>query len=105
MSRMYEVASTSTEVVPVEITTVADPTGGAVSFSFTAKTATDAGSFTAGSWSGSFDATTGRATALTPSLPASGATVVLAEGRYKVWAKWIVGGETVEKPVGVLDVG
>lgn len=34
-SRSYRVDSNSVEVVPVRVTTVADPTGGAVEFAFT----------------------------------------------------------------------
>ncbi len=104
-NRLYEVGSTAEVVVPIQIETSGDPTAGAVEFSFTAKTATDPGSFTAGSWSGSFDATTGMVTALTPTLPTTGADVELAEGRYKVWARWTVGGETVVVDPGLLDVG
>ena len=105
MARSYLVQSGSTVVVPVEVTTAADPTGSAVAFSFTAASATDAGSFTSGSWAGSVDASTGKATALSPTLPAAGATLELAEGRWATWVRFTVGSETVVLPAGVMVVG
>jgi hypothetical protein len=103
MTRSYSVESPAVEVVPVIVTTVADPTGGAVEFAFTSAN-TDPSSFTAGAWSGTWSATTGRVVALTPTLPASGATVPLAEGRWTVWCRFAVGGETVVERVGQLVV-
>ena len=103
MTRSYSVESPAVEVVPVIVTTVADPTGGAVEFAFTSGN-TDPSSFTAGSWSGSWSATTGQVVALTPTLPAAGATVPLAAGRWTVWCRFALGGETVVERVGQLVV-
>ncbi len=104
MSRSYSAESGSVEVVPVVVTASDDPTGGAVTFSFVATSATDASAFVAGSWSGSYNATTNEATALTPTLPAAGATKTLAEGNWKMYCKFIVSSETVIQLVGILTV-
>jgi hypothetical protein len=103
MSRSYLVESPAVEVVPVIVTTVADPTGSPPGFAFTAGN-TDPSSFTAGSWSGTWSATTKQAVALTPTLPAATATVPLAEGRWTVWCRFTVGGETVVERAGQLVV-
>ncbi len=105
MSRSYEAQSGSVEVVPVVVTAAADPTGGAVTFSFTLEGSTSpVSTFTAGTWSGSYNATTNEATALTPTLPAAAATVTLTVGRYVMRAKFIVSSETVIDVVGVLTI-
>ncbi len=104
MSRSYSAESGSVEVVPVVVTAAADPTGGAVTFSFVATTVTDAAAFVAGSWSGSYNATTNEATALTPTLPDAAATQELAEGKWQIYCKFIVSSETVVQLVGVLTV-
>lgn len=105
MARSYVVESTAVEVVPVRVTTVADPTGAVPSFAFTAVSqSTNPSTYTAGTWSGSWDATTSRAVALTPTLPGSGADVELTEGRWSVWCRFTQGGETVVERVGVLVV-
>lgn len=103
--RSYTVCSTSTESVPIEVEAPADPTGGAVSFAFTKATDSAAPStFTAGSWDTAYDADENTATALTPTLPSSGSGVELAVGRWKVYTRRIVGGETVTDVTGILEV-
>ena len=102
MSRSYMVDSNSVEVVPVFVTSVADPTGGdAPEFAFTASG--EPSSWTAGTW-GAWDATRSRAVALSPTLPGSGAAVTLAEGRWTVWVRFDVGGEIVVESPGVVVV-
>lgn len=104
--QVVQVESSSVEVIEVEVTTAADPTAGAVTFSFTAHTATDPGTFSSGSWDGSFDATTGQVTALSPTVGSSSATVDLTSAsKWKMWIKFIVGSETVVKPVATVKVG
>ena len=101
-TRSYRVDSNSVEVVPVFVSTVADPTAGdAPKFAFTASG--EPSSWTAGSW-GAWDAARGRAVALSPTLPASGATVTLAGGRWTMWVRFDVGGETVVESPGMLVV-
>ena len=101
-SRVYEVKSTSREVVPHRVTTVSDPTGGAApTFTFTAADGTtETGTGTWGAW----DATRSRAIALSPTLPNAGSTVELAVGRYAVLVEWTIGGEAPDRSPGVLLV-
>ena len=104
MSAIYSVESGSVEVVPVIVTTVSDPTGGdAPEFAFVAGDGNPS-TWTAGTW-GSWTASTSQAVALTPTLPASTATVELAEGRWAVYVRFDVGAETVVEAVGTLVVG
>lgn len=106
MSRTYQLESGSVEVIPIEVKTAADPTGAAVSFSFTASTATDAGSFTAGSWSGTYDTDTDIAIALTPTCGAATATIDLTSAsKWRLWITYTIGSETVIRPVGIVTVG
>ena len=100
-SRSYRVDSNTVEVVPVRVVTVADPTAGAVEFAFTQSA--EPTSWTAGSW-GTWTAATSLAIALSPTLPAAGATVTLAEGRWTIWCRFTVGGETVVESPGELVV-
>lgn len=104
MSAIYQAESGSVEVVPVVITTVSDPTGGdAPEFAFVAGDGNPS-TWTAGTW-GAWTAGTSSAVALTPTLPASTATVELAEGRWTVFVRFDVGAETVVEAVGTLVVG
>lgn len=106
MSRTYKLESGSIEVIPVEVTTASDPTGAAVAFSFTASTATDAGAFTAGSWSGTYDADTDIVIALTPTCGSASATIDLTSAsKWRLWVRYTIGSETVVRPVGIVTVG
>ncbi len=105
MSRSYSIESGAIVNVPIKVDAPADPTGGAVSFSIVATSETDAGAFTAGTWvAASWDATKLEAIALTPLVGASGAALVLTEGKYKVYTKDVVGSETPITLTGVLTV-
>ncbi len=106
MSRSYgPVEPTAVVNVPVVVTAPADPTGGAVTFSFTLTGATTPSvTFTAGTYDGTYNATTNEVDALTPLLPHSTATVELAVGTYTMRSKAIVGSETAIEIVGVLTV-
>ena len=103
--RSYSVDVSSVEVVPVEVTTSGDPTAGAVEFGVVAAGASsNPTAWVAGSWA-TWDATTRKVTASTPTLPATGTGLPLAVGRYVLHARWTVGGEAqVVKQVGVLVV-
>ena len=105
MTRSYSVDVGSVEIVPVEITTVADPTGGAVEFGVVASGATgNPQSWVAGSW-GVWNATTSKVTALSPTLPAPGTFLPLTVGRYSLHVRWTVGSEDqIVKQVGLLTV-
>ena len=71
-----------------------DPTGAAVEFAFVAVGAGTAPStFYAGAW-GTWDASTESVPARTPTIGAAG-VAALAAGRYVVFARYTVGGETV----------
>jgi hypothetical protein len=84
----------------VTIHTDADPTGGAVEFAFVAVGSGAAPStFYAGAW-GTWDSVTESVSARTPTIGAAG-VAALAAGRYKVFARFTVGGETVVRPVAV----
>lgn len=105
MSRSYSIESGAIVNVPIIVDAPADPTSGAVSFSIVARSETNAGAFTAGTWvSGSWNATKLEAIALTPTVGATGATLELAEGKYKVYTKDVVGSETPITLTGVLTV-
>lgn len=67
-----------------------DPTGQTVEFQLSALTVTDPpGSWTAGTWhSDGYNATTQRATAITPTIGGSGAGIEAAEGNYRLWIRW-----------------
>lgn len=102
--RVYPVDSNTVEVVPVIITTPADPTAGTVSFAFVAP-GTEPSTFTAGSWSGSYDAVTDEAVALTPTCGSASATINLtSRTKWDLYARWVVGSETPTAQVGVVVV-
>ncbi len=86
------------------IRTTVDPTGTPPSFGITVSTDVDGPSaWVAGVWSGSWNATTERTLAVTPTLGLSAAspalTIPAANGVYKIWAKVTVGSETWTEPV------
>ncbi len=96
-----QIESASIEPVDVTIKSVADPTGSLPTFSVTAtNVTTPPGPWIDGSWDGAWSATTKRISAVSPTLGATGAGVVVAEGRYTLWIKW----GTVVKAVGTLIV-
>lgn len=105
MSRSYSIESGAIVNVPIIVDAPADPTSGAVSFSIVATSETSAGALTAGTWvAASWDAVKKEATALTPLIGATGAVLVLTEGRYKVFTGDVVGSETPITLTGVLTV-
>jgi len=91
------IESASVEAVKVTIKADADPTGSAVEFLVTANTATSpSGTWVAGSW-GTWE--NGVVVATTPTLGATGASIVLTEGAtVTLWCR--VGG-TVIPPASI----
>lgn len=66
---------------------------------------TQPGTFYAGQWSGSYNASTQLTTALTPTLGATGATLTIATGTvYTLWAKVTVSSEVAVWAVGTIAV-
>ena len=100
---MLTIESTTAEKLQVTITTTADPTSGAVEFAV--GTGTDPLNWQAGTWvSGSWDATTGTARALTPLLGAGQVLAVAGGSQYRLWTRWHVGTEVPVRVASVLQV-
>lgn len=83
------IESASAEALAITCTAPADPTGAAVEFEITSNDATSpAGSWSAGSWESSWDSTTKKATAHTPTIGAAG-TLTITEGSYhRLWVRY-----------------
>lgn len=88
--------------VPIKFDT--DPTGVTPTFGVSTDSATVPGSYSNGSWNGSYNSTTDVATARTPTLGASGATITLTAGTtYLLWWKLAtLGGETPAEIIGTI---
>lgn len=99
---MITIESTTAEKLQVEITTTADPTAGAVEFAV--GTGNDPGSWVAGTWVGTWDSTTGKATALTPLVGSGQVLPVVGATQYRLWARWHVGAEVPVRVASVLQV-
>lgn len=93
-------SSVSVESYRHEIETDTDQTGNVIRYAFIA--AGEPSSWDNGSWSGSWDATTKKATGVTPTVggTGTGADIELADGRYDCWVQ-ILGG--TEQPVRRFD--
>jgi hypothetical protein len=105
-TKAYEVKSTSTESIRVEIEAPGDPTGGAVEFAYVLATSdAEPSGFVAGSWdTPTYDADTNIAYALTPTLPLAGSGFPLAVGVYHQYTKRTVGTEIIVDITGRLTV-
>lgn len=99
---MITLESTTAEKVQVVITTVADPTAGAVEFAI--GTGNDPLTWVAGTWAGTWDSTTGKATALTPLIGAGQPLTVTGANDYRLWARWHVGTETPVRVASIVRV-
>jgi len=83
------IESASAEPLEVTVTAKTDPTGSAVEFQVSSTTVTTpAGSWTAGSWDSSWDATTRKATALTPTIGAAGSLIIVEGQTYQLWVRF-----------------
>ena len=94
--------STTKEKLRVHLISRADPTGSAVEFSVTAIDAADPGTYSAGSWEGTWNTTTGRVVALTPTIGATGTLVIAGATSYKLWIRWSFGSETIVQMADTL---
>lgn len=103
---MKTIESTTAEKIPVEITTSSDPTATPPDFAVGAVGINDPVTWVAGTWSGTWDTTTGRATALSPLVGAGQALPVTGVGAtYRMWVRWhLLGGETPVYAPGTLQV-
>ncbi len=99
---MLTIESATSEKLGVVIRTKGDPSGTPPSFAV--GTGTDPGTFANGTWSGSWDSTTGEIEALTPTIGAAGTLVVAGATDYRLYARWTVSGETPVKVAAILRV-
>jgi hypothetical protein len=80
-----------------------DPTSATVYFGVSTSTDVAPSSYTSGAWSGAWSSTTKLALAVSPTLGATGASIVLTAGNtYVLWVKFVVSSETVVEPVGTV---
>ena len=93
MSRIT-VESATVEAVKVTITTRLDPTADAIEFQLTDNnTTTPTGSWTGGTWDGTWSAVTGKVSAFSP--PIGGTGFLLTERtHHKLWVRWTISSET-----------
>ena len=105
MSGQVHLRAVTVESLQVPIVATVDPTAGTVSFALSAPGATSPGSYAAGQWSGTWSSATGRATAITPTIGATGSLTVAAGSSYDLWARVSgVGDETPQWVVGRVVV-
>lgn len=109
MARSYavSVAAAASEAVPFEFTNVvADPTGGSITFEFEdASTTTQPSTFgTSGTW-GTYDSTNLTVTATCPGVGGAGAANfnLSSASRWRAYAKFTVGSETIVRLAGYVD--
>lgn len=84
------IESTTVETLGVRLTAEEDPTSDSVEFSLTANSATDPGTWTAGTWDASepWDSNSGKCRAITPTIGSSSAQLEVTEGAYhKLWVR------------------
>lgn len=113
MTAVVQILSpTSSEKIRVTVTSPGDPTGGDVKFQMTTKTSNrqpstsseypaTGGAWKTGEYSGSF--VSGEVTALTPLNGSTGFGGTA--GEYWLWCQFVVGSETIERLVGIVQIG
>lgn len=108
---VHQIHPGSREPVSVTLTSELDPTGDDVEWLATVEPADpdpdDAG-WTAGSWPGSWSATTGRVEAVSCDIgdaPAGLDLDAIGEGEYVLWCRWISGTSRPVKPVATIRYG
>lgn len=99
---MIDIESATSEKLQVVITTVSDPTGGVVEFAV--GEGSDPTGWVAGTWSGTWDTTTGRAVAITPLLGASQPLAITGGTVVRLWVRWHVGTEVPVRVATTLRV-
>lgn len=100
MSGEVTIYAASVESVELPIGTNADPTGTAPAFALSTVDAVAPGSFTNGTWVGSYDTVTEQTTARTPTLGSAGSLTLASGTDYKLWAKVTLGSEVAVWVVG-----
>lgn len=103
MASTPTIESASAEQLLVKVQTVSDPTGGAVEFQADLASSgrgSPSGSWVAGSWNGTYNATTQRVEALTPTVGVAGSIVVAEGADYHLWMRF----GTVVKLAGMFRV-
>lgn len=101
---VLQVSRDSVESVAAIATTTADPTQAASQWAFLpVSDPKPSGKGSDGGWT-AWNASTKKATAISPSLPASDSQYYLDKGTYNIWCKWTVGSERPWKRIGRLEV-
>ncbi|NNF68427.1 MAG: hypothetical protein HKN01_01535 [Acidimicrobiia bacterium] len=104
---MATLKRTSSEKLPTTVTSPSDPSGsGAPDFAVTALDVNVAptSGWVAGEWTGTFNTALKRMSALTPTMPAVGSGLDVAEGDWKLWCRFSITGETPVQEVGGFTV-
>ena len=105
MSGTVHLRAVTVESLEVPIESSVDPTSGTVAFAVSAPGAASPGAYSSGQWSGSWSSSTGRVTAITPTLGASGSITIAAGSAYDLWARVTgIGSETPQWVVGRITV-
>lgn len=96
----------TSEKLKATVVTSADPSASSPYFAVTALTSTDpSANWVAGAWDGSYDASTQRIDALTPTIGTTGSAIeIAAPGSYQLWMRWTIDSETPARRVDVLDI-
>ena len=102
MSGTVQLFADTVESVQVPIKTNSDPTGTAPQFALSTTAAVTPGSFTTGSWSGSYSSTTGLTTAVTATLGTAGSMTIATGISYSLWIKVTLGSEVAVWKVGTV---
>lgn len=104
MSGTVLLRAVTLESLQIPIVASVDPTGGQVAFALSAPGASSPGTYSSGQWSGSWDASTGRAVAITPLIGAAGTLPIAAGSGYDLWVKVSsIGSETPQWVVGRIN--
>jgi len=82
------------ESLEVPIETNSDPTGAPPQFCLTSTSASAPGTFSAGSWVGTYNADTQLTTARTPTIGSAGSLTIASGQSYSLWVKVVLGGES-----------
>lgn len=100
----FALESATAEALRVTVVSRADPTGTNPNFEMLVHTATSpTGTWSAGTWDGSWDPVSGEVSAITPVI-GTGQTLDLTENQFhKLWMQWTHGSETPVKLVAIVE--
>ena len=105
MSGQVHLRAVTVESLEVPIASSVDPTSGTVAFALSAPGAATPGAYSSGQWSGTWSSATGRVTAITPTIGATGSMTIAAGNAYDLWVRVSgVGSETPQWVVGRIVV-